>query len=374
VSAVHHPSSHAGREPGPAAKPEPGASRHKIGAAAEFEAEEPGRGRTAESPWNIPWRGWRDIVWRTSREIGQDRLTVAAASVTYYTLLAIFPALGVFVALYGLFADVGEVQKQLAQLAAVFPPRVLDLIGDQMLRLAQARTGGLTMGFLVSLLLSIWSANAGMKSLFDGLNVAYDETERRSWVRRTVTTYGFTAALLVFMTLMSAILVAVPLGLAAMGLRTDWLIGGRWLLVFVLAAGAFTIAYRFGPSRTPARWRWLIPGGVAAAAVWLGGSAGFSWYLNHMMSLDRTYGPLGAVIGFMLWMWFSILVALMGAELSAETEHQTAVDTTVGAAKPMGRRDAAMADTVGVAFVGVHAEVGALRKRLNGLLKRLRKG
>lgn len=314
----------------------------------------------AERPHHIPWLGWRDILWRTGREISADRLTVVAGSVTYYTLLAIFPALGAFVSLYGLIADVAAVEQQLAQLATIFPPEAVRLVGEQMMRLATGRPGGLSIAFVASLLVSLWSASAGMKSLFDGLNIAYDEDEKRSYLWRTILTYGFTAALIVFLAVVSGILVAAPLVLEAAHLRGDLLIALRWPLVFLVATAAFTIVYRYGPSRTKARWRWLTVGAAAAAAAWMIGSAGFSFLLNNVASLDATYGSLGAVIGFMIWVWFSVMVVLMGAELNAEIEHQTALDSTVGPPKSMGARGAVMADSVGLPFMGVRKGLGLL--------------
>jgi len=355
-------------------KHQPGLSRQTQAEPEHFEAQEPGRGRIAPSPRHIPWRGWKDILWRTYREMTQDRLTVVAGSVTYYTLLAIFPAMGVFVSLYGLIADVSAVQEQLVQLSTIIPPEALRLLGEQMLRLATGKAVSLSLAFIVSLLLSIWSANAAMKSLFDGLNIAYDETEKRNYVLRTALTYGFTFALLVFLTAVSAILVAAPIALEALRLRDDWLIAARWPLVFVVAASAFCIVYRYGPSRQRAQWRWVVLGAAAAALLWMAGSAGFSWYLNNVARLDATYGSLGAVISFMLWIWFSVMVVLMGAELNAEIEHQTALDSTTGPPKPMGERGAAMADTVGLRFVGFRKGAGMLwgigRRQVRNLLKR----
>jgi membrane protein len=107
--------------------------------------------------------------------------------------------------------------------------------------------------------------------------------------------------------------------------------------------------YRFGPSRTEPRWEWLSVGSVAAAVAWLVASALLSWYLANFANYDATYGSLGAAIGFMMWLWISAIVILFGAELNSEIEHQTARDSTVGGEKPLGRRGAAMADTVGAA-------------------------
>ena len=332
-----------------------------VGDPAHFETEEPRRGRLASSPRAIPLRGWRDILWRTLREVGEDRLTVVAASVTYYTLLAVFPAVGVFVSLYGLVADVAAVREQLDALSSVFPPDILRLVGEQMMRLATRETAGLTFAFAISLFFSLWSASASMRSLFDGLNIAYDETEKRGFLTLAAITYGFTAALLVFLSLVSAILVAAPLVLEALNLRSELMIAARWPLVFVVAMVAFVIAYRYGPSRARARWRWLMPGAAFAALVWMGGSAGFSWYLTDVARLDVTYGSLGAVIGFMLWVWLSVMVVLIGAELNAEIEHQTALDSTTGPPAPMGRRGAVMADTVGLRFAGLRAGLGRIR-------------
>ncbi len=337
-----------------------------------FDLAEPRRGRLAGGPFDIPLRGWRDVLWRTAREFSDDKIPAVSGGVTYFALLALFPAIGVFVSLYGLFADVGHVRDQLDQMALFVPPDVLALVGDQMARLAQARGGSLSLAFVISLLLSVWSANAGMKSFFDGLNIAYDETEHRGYVRRTALTYGFTFGALVFLVLVAGLLVAVPLVLERIdlpGLVTAWL-PLRWGVLFALAAGAWAVFYRFGPSREPPRWRWVAVGAVVAAGLWLAGSAGFSWYASHIIHLDRTYGSLGAVIGFMLWIWFSVLIVLTGAELNAEIEHQTAIDSTTGRPMPIGARGAAMADTVGKAFDLKGAAKDAWSRVPPGLRKR----
>jgi len=334
---------------------------------ASLAASEPGRGRLAHAPVQLPVRGWRDIGWRTVLEISADRLPSVAASVTFYSLLAMFPAIGVFVSLYGLFADVGDVSRQLGQLAAFVPREALGLIGEQMVRLAGGRDGGLSLAFAISLLLSVWSANAGVSALFDGLNVAYDETEKRNFVVRRAITYAFTFAGLVFITGVTGILIAVPIVVERLGLYADnlWIIPFRWLALLLLAAAAFAVLYRYGPSRERARWRWVRWGAALAAGAWIGGSLAFSWYVNNIAHFDATYGPLSAVVGFMMWIWFSVMVVLIGAEVNAEIEHQTAVDSTTGAPLPMGARGAAMADTVGVRFQGVRALWKGLVRRIN---------
>jgi membrane protein len=334
-------------------KPKPGLSKQVTAPPEHFEAAEPGRGRLAEAPRHIPLRGWRDIVWRTWLEMGRDRLPAVAGGITFYSLLAIFPAIGVFVALYGLFADVDDVSRQLDQLAGFVPQQILSLLGDQMVRLAGQRQASLSVAFVVSVLLSVWSANAGMQSLIDGLNIAYDETEKRNFVVRRALTYGFTFAALVFLTAVTGILVALPIIAADLELLDWWVVPVRWVALLALSGMGFAAVYRFGPSRQKARWRWVRCGAAFAALAWVGGSLGYSWFLNNVAHYDVTYGSLGAVVGFMMWIWVSSMVVLIGAELNAEIEHQTAVDSTTGAPEPMGQRGAAMADTVGLAFEGV---------------------
>jgi membrane protein len=332
--------------------PPPGLSEDRVLPPHEFDEAEPRRGRAARHPHGIPLLGWRDILWRTAREISVDKLPSVAGGVTFYTLLALFPAIGAFVSLYGLFADVAAVEKQLQEMATVFPASVVQIVGEQMLRLAGQEGGKLGVAFVVSLLLSIWSANASMKALFDGLNVAYDEDEKRNFVSKTALTYGFTLCALLYAVFIAAVLIAMPIVLERVGLgaiSTFW-IPLRWLAVWLVTALAFAMLYRFAPCRTRPRWRWVVLGALFGAAAWLVGSLGFSIYVNRIAHYDATYGPLGAVIAFMVWVWFSIMTVLVGAELNAEIEHQTAHDSTTGPEKPMGARGAAMADTVGLAF------------------------
>lgn len=329
---------------------------------ASLDAAEPGRGRLASSPLAIPPLGWKDIFWRTYREIGRDRLPAVAGGVTFYTLLALFPAIGVFVSIYGMVANLEAVQQQLADMSSVFPREVVQIVGDQMIRLATRPQATLSVAFVVSLLLSLWTANAGMKALFDGVNIAYDEAAFRPLIRHTAVTYLFTFGAVLFLVVMTGLLIALPLILERVGLAVAaraW-IPLRWLILWAMAAGAFALLYRVAPHRRPAQWRWLATGAVLAAGAWLGGSLGFSWYLNNIAHFDATYGSLGAAVAFMTWVWFSVMVVLLGAELNAETEHQTAQDTTIGPPAPLGERRAVMADSVGKAF---HLDVARLRAK-----------
>lgn len=345
-----------GKGASPGRRPaKPGLSKPEQGTPAGFEAEEPGRGRSAPSVHKIPPRGWRDVAWRVWQEVGKDRLPVVAGGVTFYSLLALFPGLGAFVALYGLVADVAAVSEQIGRLRLVLPSDVVDLLGEQMLRIATAHDAGLSLTFVGSLLFAVWSAAAGVNALFDGMNIAYGEAEKRNWLRRRLTVLAFTAGGVLMLTVLTTCLIALPLRLKGYGFGPAdfWWVPFSWLLALAAMSGFFAALYRFGPSRARARWSWVWPGSVAAAAGWLIVSAGFTIYVGRFANYQDAYGPLGTVIAFMVWIWLTALIILLGAELNAEIEHQTAVDTTTGVPAPMGERGAAMADTVGERFKGL---------------------
>lgn len=285
---------------------------------------------------------------RTFREFSDDQIPLIAAGCTFYTLLALFPAVTAFVALYGLFADVGQAQQHVEALSGVLPAGAVSLIGEQMARVAAAGEGQLSVALIFGLGVALWSANKSMKALITGLNIAYDETEKRGLVLKTVVPLAFTLGLVVF--------AVVAIGLGGVGLsladRFGETVGlaftaAYWLGLFGGVIGFMALLYRYGPSRSPARWRWITWGSLVAGIVWVAMSAGFTVYVANFGSYDETYGALGAVIGFMTWTWLSSMVFLLGAELNAEIEHQTARDTTTGAARPLGLRGAVVADTVG---------------------------
>ena len=315
---------------------------------------EPGRGRHADSPSEIPARGWRDILWRAWTEFNADQILNVAAGVAFFGVLAIFPSMAAFVSLYGLIGDVGEAQRQLSTLTGVLPADSLTFIGEEMARIASNKTASLGLTFALALLLSIWSANAGVKGLFAGLNIAYEETEKRSFVKLNLISLAFTVLTLLFLALAMAAMVAAPVAIEALRLnpQSRLLAALRWPILLLVVMAGLSLVYRFGPSREHARWRWINLGGAVAAVGWLIASLLFSWYVGTFAHYDVTYGSIGAIIGFMTWMWLTATVILLGAELNAEIEHQTAEDTTTGAPLPMGVRGAKMADTLGKAAPG----------------------
>ena len=318
----------------------------------EIRAAERGRGRKATAPFEIPWRGWKDVLVRTYHEAQNDRLLALAASVVFYSLVALFPAIAAGVSSYGLFANAAVIGKHLSIAADIVPAGTLDMFANEITRIAAKSDGRLTFGFLVGLGIALWSANAGMKAIFDALNIIYDEEEKRGLIWLNVVSLFFTFCAIAGALLAVGAVVVFPLVLAAFGWSSydEPIIGFlRWPVMFVLLLVGLAVLYRYGPSRRLAKWRWLSVGSVFAASAWLVVSSLFSWYLGNFANYNATYGALGAVVGLMMWMWLSTIVVLVGAELNAEIEHQTACDSTVGSEKPLGTRGAVMADTVGVA-------------------------
>lgn len=336
----------------------------------DFDAKEPGRGRLAEHPHHIPRKGWADIAWRVAMGYFGDRVGFVAGGVTFFILLSLFPTLAAFVTIYGLFADPADAWGRLSFLYAFLPANVIQFLGDEMARLAGNSNSQLTFTLVWTLGLSLWIANNGIKTLFYGLNLAYHEVEKRNIVTYNLLCMAFTVTGLLAVMISAGLVVGVPIFLALFGLADEWayLAPLRWPLLFVGYAAALTLIYRTGPCRARARWRWLTPGAVFAAVLSVALSFVFSWYLTNFVRTD-SYGPLAAIMGFLLWTWLSVQIILMGAKVNAEIEHQTALDTTTGEPAPLGERGAVMADSVGprrgnpaaLAFTLKHAEAMADR-------------
>jgi membrane protein len=242
--------------------------------------------------------------------------------------------------------------SHLSILAGILPFGVLQFVADQIALVAKQGAEALGTAFGVSVLIAILSANSGMAALFDALNVVYNEREKRSFISFYSTTLLFTLAGIAFVFVAIFVIVAVPLILKLVGLETmteRFVSIMRWPVLLVAVSTSLAFIYRYGPSRRDARWRWVSWGSIIACLLWIAASMLFSWYVATFDSYNRTYGTLGAGVGFMVWLWISAAIVLLGAQLNAETEHQTARDSTDGRPKPLGSRGAMMADHVGKA-------------------------
>lgn len=270
-----------------------------------------------------------------------------AGGVTFYILLALFPALTAFVSVYGLLADPSNVADYVKQLQGVVPSAGIDIISQQLRSLAQQSTKALGISFLVSLAIALWSANGGVKALFDAMNVAYEENEKRSFFKFNLTALVFTLGVMLLAMTLIVVVGVIPVVLAFIGLgpvAEFLLLVLRWLLLVAATLFAISLLYRYGPSRALAKWRWISWGAVFATVCWFLVSWGFSFYLQHFANYNATYGALGAVIGLMMWIWISTIVVIVGAELNAEMERQTLRDSTAGPEQPKGERGAFVAD------------------------------
>ena len=307
-------------------------------------------GRDAERPGEIPPRGWFAILKRVKAEVKEDNVTLLAAGVAFYAMLAIFPAIIAVVTVYGMVADPAQVESQVNEFAKGLPAGAGELITEQLNNVVNAGRQALSIGLAISLLAVLWSASGGVQGLVKSLNLVYDERETRGFVKLR--------GLSLLLTLGAIVVVVVALVLIAVfpGVIDDLGLGqagelaasiSRWVVLALVVLTALAVLYRYAPDRANPRWRWVSWGAVVALVVWLLGSVGFSWYVDNFGKYNQTYGALAAVIILLLWLFLSSFAVLLGAEFDAEIERQTARDTTTGPDRPLGERDAEVADTVG---------------------------
>ena len=306
-------------------------------------------GRDATHPYHIPFKGWWQVAQRVWTESNRDNLSVVAAGCAFFALLAIFPVLSAVISVYGLTADPDTVEQNFGMLRSVLPPQAGDVVMDQIHRIATASGGRLGWSLVISMGIALWSALAGTQ-VHDG------RPEYR--LRRTRAPQPF------------PILFECPylhhhrhgrrLGHASRhplradpvcrrGLSREFelVVGvGRWPFLALFVLFILSLLYRYGPCRRSAKWHWVSVGSLFAMVAWLIASAAFSLYVSQFANYDRIYGSLGAVVILMFWLYMSFYIVLLGAEINAELELQTAEDTTTGKPRPMGKRGAFVADHV----------------------------
>jgi membrane protein len=304
-------------------------------------------GRQASSPAAMPGRGWWQIVKRVARRFGEDNLSLVSAGVAFYALLGLFPALAALISVFGLVADPHQVQAQFANLKGILPNDAYSLMSQQLTGLAGGSGGQLGIGLVVAILLSVWGATRGTRSLIVALNIAYGEEDTRGLIQQNLMAFGMTLFLILVVVTAIIAVVGAPIVLGFFGpdrlvpVLIHWL---RWPLLAFVAMLALAVLYRYGPARRKAQWRWLPVGSVLALGLWLVASSLFSLYVSRFADYNATYGAVGGVIILLMWLYLSALAILLGAELNAELEHQTGVDTTIGPDRPRGQRGAFVAD------------------------------
>jgi membrane protein len=307
------------------------------------------QGDQAETPGQIPKGGWLQIVKRAWQEAKSDQVPLLAAGVAFYSFLALFPAMIAAVMIYGLVRDPADVQRQVDELSAALPSDAASLLTTQLEAITSTSSGSLGLGLLVSLALALWSASGGVGNLLSAINVAYDEEETRGFVKRKGLSLLLTLASIVFVVVAISLIAVAPAlldNLVDAGPLRWGLEALRWLGIVAAMSVALAVLYRVAPDRDDPEFKWVSVGAVVATVVWLIASLGFSLYVDNFGSYNKTYGALAGVVVLLLWLWLTMYVVLLGAEVNAEAEQQTAKDTTVGPDEPLGTRGAVKADTM----------------------------
>ncbi|MGY0389866.1 YihY/virulence factor BrkB family protein [Nocardioides sp. WG-D5] len=306
-------------------------------------------GVDAGSPEEIPRKGWVQVVKRAWREAKSDQLPLLAAGVAFYSFLAVFPAMIAAVMLYGLVRDPGDVQREVDELSQTLPSDAASVLTTQLEAITSTSSGSLGLGLLVSLILALWSASGGVGSIMSAVNIAYDEEETRGFVKRKLLSLGLTVAAIVFVIVTISLVAVAPAlldNLVDAGPVRWGLEAARWVGLVVAMSIALAVLYKVAPDRDDAELRWVSVGAVVATVLWLVASVGFSLYVDNFGSYNKTYGALAGVVVLLLWLWLTMYVVLLGAEINAEAEQQTVEDTTVGPDEPLGERGAVKADSV----------------------------
>ncbi len=313
-------------------------------------AKDNARGRQATRPQEIPKPGWRDALLRTKDELTADHVSIVSAGVAFFGLLAVFPLIASLISIAGLVMDPAAIEAQIERLAGSLPQNAAEIIQGQARKVAEGAGTGVGLAAAFGILLSLYSASKGMKTLMEGMNIAYDEEESRGFIRLNLMALVLTLFLIVGVLIALAGTVAAPALLGSLGLSQGvqaLVTYGRWVVLAILTMFGLAVIYRYAPSRENPQWRWVSIGAVTATVVWIIGSIAFSIYVDNFGSYNETYGALGGVIILLTWLWLSAFIVLLGAELNSEIEHQTERDTTTDPPRPRGERGAVKADTVG---------------------------
>ncbi|MFW8635141.1 YihY/virulence factor BrkB family protein [Cribrihabitans pelagius] len=308
------------------------------------------RGRHADAPQQIPPKGWKDIALRVKDELASDHISLIAAGVAFYGLLALFPAITALLAIGGLLIEPKQIIDQISQLSGVVPQEVMDIITGQATAVAGSREGGLGLTAVAGILIAIYSASKGMNSLIEGMNVAYDEDEKRGYFMKTFVTLALTVFLIIGLLFGMVATIAVPSAVALLNAGPVVEILGTlavWAVLVLMTMAGLAVLYRYGPSRDKPEFQWVSAGAIAACVLWIIGSAGFAFYVANFGSYNESFGTLAGAVVLLMWFWISAFIILLGAELNSEMEAQTVKDTTVGPDEPMGERGAVKADKLG---------------------------
>jgi membrane protein len=234
-------------------------------------------------------------------------------------------------------------------MAAALPSQAKQVIIDQVTALTTRGRSTLGIGLIVSVVIALWSASAGVSNLLTAINAAYDEEEKRGFVKKRLLSLGLTLGAIVFMVIVLGLVAVLPPLLKAVfgagALRWILQILG-WLILVVLVAVVLAIIYRLAPDRDAPKMRWVSVGAVVATVIWLVASIGFSIYASTFGNYAKTYGVFAGIVILLFWLWLTMYAILLGAEINAESEQQTAADTTKGQAEPLGERGAVKADSI----------------------------
>jgi membrane protein len=306
-------------------------------------------GIEAEKPTDIPWRGWKQILKRSWAENKADNMPIIAGGVAFFGFLSIFPALIALISIYGLVASPESVARQVENLSKQLPDSAAGLIKDQLTSIVDNSGSALSISLVISILGALWSASGGIGNLITAVNLAYDEVEARGFIKLKLTSLALTLGGIVFVLVTFGLVAVVPVVITALPLGVVGTVLAQiatWVVLLAVFAGALAVLYRVAPDRDAPRFRWVSLGAVVVTVIWAAVSVGFALYVNNFGSYDKTYGAIAGVIVLMLWLYLTCYLVLLGAEINSEAEHQTAHDTTTGEPRPMGVRDATMADTL----------------------------
>ncbi|MCG9758566.1 YihY family inner membrane protein [Pseudoalteromonas sp. S4498] len=306
-------------------------------------------GFNADRPSDIPALGWWDVSKRLYHSLSQDNLSLVAAGVAFYALLAIFPALAAVVSIYAYFSSPTEMVDQLLPLIELLPASSQEIMLQQLKALTQKSQASLSLGAIFTLFLTIWSSSKGCQALITACNITYHEHNKRQFLQALVVRFLFSVGAIFVAIVALSIIGILPIVLNLVGFTTalDSVIQLiTWSILAVLFHFSLAFVYRYAPHRRAAKWRWITLGSFTATGLWILASLGFSYYVAQFASYNETYGSLGGVVIMMMWLYLSAYIIIFGAALNASAELQTLKDSTVGPAKTRGQRGAFVADNL----------------------------